>query len=386
MQPNALERARQVANVIAGESEAIHRGGRLTERALAALIDADLFRASAPAELGGSECDVRMCAAIAEALGRADVSTGWCFVQANASSYNFGPRLDPGTAAEIFAGPGSVVAAGFPVGVPRADAVEGGYVVSGAWMFASGCLHASWFDARAMLHVNGERVTERDGLFAMSSLLVPRDAVTVSDAWDVTGMRGTGSHHYSVTDTFVPSRRSVSMRGTAPKTAPVAFQVPALTYAHVAFASLALGGAAAALDDFRDLVMGKTAALTRTSMRETATAQRVLAEAHSALRAASAYQSWVIDLLVDAAAGPAGVTHEHRAEARLAVTSGMQTALDVVDKLYRVSGTTGIFVSSSLHRRFQDLHVMGQQLFARPSHFENVGRYMLGLEFDRSLL
>ncbi len=379
-------RARTIAPTIADESEAIHRGGRLTPIAHRALVDADLFRACGPSEVGGAACDLRDGAAIAGILGGADVSTGWLFVQAGSSAFNFGPRLPAATASEVFATPASVVAAGFPVGTPRADAVDGGFLVSGQWGFASGCLHASWFDARAMVFDHGERVTTRAGLFAMMSCLVPRDAVTLTDTWDVTGMRGTGSQTYTLAETFVPAERTLPMWEKAPRSAAPSFRVPALTYAHVQFASLALGGAAGALAAFTELAGGKTAAQTRTPMREMATTHQAIARAHSALRAAHAYQRWIIDLLLDAAASDAGVTLDERAEARLAVTSAMETALGVVDALYRAAGTSGIFQPSPLHRTFQDLHVMSQQLFARPSHFENVGRYLLGLEHDRSLL
>lgn len=381
-----VERARALAPLVAADSETIHRDGRLTPAVHRALVDADLFRASAPASIGGTACDLRDGAEVAGILGAADVSTGWLVVQANSSAYNFGPRLEPVTAQEVFATPASVVAAGFPVGTPRADVVEGGYVVSGRWGFASGCLHASWFDARAVVFDRGERVTTRSGLFAMMSCLVPRSAVELVDTWDVAGMRGTGSQSYRAHEVFVPACRAVPMWESAPPTAGPSFRVPALTFAHVQFASLALGGATGALRAFEALAAGKTAAQTRTAMRDMATTHDALARAHSALRAAHAYQRWVVDLLLDAAASDAGVTTVERAEARLAVTSATDTALAVVESLYRVAGTSGIFVSSPLHRFFQDLHVMSQQLFARPSHYENVGRYLLGLEHDRSLL
>ena len=35
----------------------------------------------------------------------------------------------------------------------------------------------------------------------------PIDEVTIIDTWDMTGMRGTASHDWSVTDVFVPDRR-----------------------------------------------------------------------------------------------------------------------------------------------------------------------------------
>lgn len=381
-----VERARAAAAVIVGEGEEIHRAGRLTTAAHRAMVDADLFRACGPRGIGGAACDLRDGAAIAGIIGGADTSAGWLFVQANASAFNMGPRLHPDTAAEIFAAPDSVVAAGFPAGATRADKVDGGYVVSGRWNFASGCLHSSWFDARCVVYDGGERVTLRSGLFAMMSCLVPRDEVTLDDTWDVNGMRGTGSQSYTITEAFVPERRTLNMWEGAPPEAGPSFRVPALTYAHVQFASLALGSARHAMEAFMALAGEKRAAQSGAPMREMATTHRVLGEAHAALRAADAYQQWTIDLLLRAAASEAGVTLTERAEARLAVTANMDTALRVVESLYRVAGTTGIFQSSPIHRCFQDLHVMSQQLFARPSHVENVGRFLLGLEHDRSIL
>ena len=224
------------------------------------------------------------------------------------------------------------------------------------------------------------------GSFRRCRAWCQRDQVTITDTWDVAGMRGTGSQTYSVHDAFVPSRRTLSMWEMAPPTAGPSFRVPAITYAHVQFASLALGGAAAALAAFTELAHGKTAALSSTAIRDMATTHQAVARAHGALRGGQAYQSWVINLLLQAAASEAGVTTAEHAEARLAVTSAMDTALAVVESLYRVAGTSGIFQDSPLHRTFQDLHVMSQQLFARPSHYENVGRFLLGLDHDRTLL
>ena len=337
MQGSPVERAHAIAGIIAAESEAIHRGGRLTEAAHQALVDADLFRVCGPPEVGGQACSLSDAATIAEILGRADVSTGWLFVQANATVYNFGPRLSAATAAEIFPGPASVVAAGFPVGEARGDLVEGGYVVSGRWDFASGSFHSDWFDARVVAYENGDRLTTRNGLFALMSCLVPRDEVTLIDTWDVVGMRGTGSQTYTVDKVFVPTSRVVPMWEMAPRSPTAAFQIPALTFAHVEFASLTIGGAAAALEWFTELARTKTAAQSAIPLREQGTTQQVIGQCHAKLRAASAYCRWTVELLERAAASEAGVTVADRAEARVAVTSITETSLQVVEALYRIA-------------------------------------------------
>jgi alkylation response protein AidB-like acyl-CoA dehydrogenase len=381
----AVSAARSIAPLVVAESEKLHRAGRLTEPLLSAMAEADLWRVSAPSAVGGGECDFAAFVAICEELGRADLSTAWCFVQANASSHNFGARLAQDVAREIFATPSSVVAAGFPVGQPRAESIDGGYRVTGEWAFASGCLHASWFDARALVFVDGAPVREGTGLFSMASCVVPLDDVEIVESWDVTGMRGTGSHHYVVDGAFVPADHSMPLRGDPVTVDAAVYQIPSILYAHVGFASMALGAASAALDDFVALATGKTAALTRQRLCETAVAQDAVGRNHARLRAGFAHRDWAVaDATAAAANGPLGP--EARIELRLAASEGLETALTVIDHIYRVSGTTGIFVPSALHRRFQDIHVLGQQLFGRPSHFENVGRALLGLEYDHSLV
>ena len=166
----------------------------MTDAVLAALVDTNMFRVSAPRLAGGDEVDLVTYAKVLETVGRADLSAGWCIVQANASSRSFGSRLEPDAAQRLLAGPDTAIAAGFPMGAARADKVEGGYVVNGRWGFASGCLHCNWFDARATVHVDGEPVATETGFSLLASHVVPVDEVLIEETWDVAGLRGTGSH------------------------------------------------------------------------------------------------------------------------------------------------------------------------------------------------
>ena len=64
----------------------------------------------------------------------------------------------------------------------------------------------------------------------------------------------------------------------------------------------------------------------------------------------------------------------------------MRQSGEIVRKTYELAGSDAIFDSHPLHRNFQDIHALTQQIQARPAHFRTVGRVMLGLEPDNAVL
>ena len=103
------------------------------------------FWLKTPADLGGTPLDpVDFCDVIEE-LAYADSSTAWAAMIGAGCCGLAGGWLAEAGARRVFA-PGRAlpVVAGQlqPRGTGRT--VEGGYVVSGRWSFASGILHASW--------------------------------------------------------------------------------------------------------------------------------------------------------------------------------------------------------------------------------------------------
>ncbi len=67
---------------------------------------------------------------------------------------------------------------------------------------------------------------------------------------------------------------------------------------------------------------------------------------------------------------------------RLAATHAIREAMEVGTFAYGTAGSTAIFSGSPFERRFRDLHAIGQQVQGRKSHYETVGRFLLGLEAD----
>src|SRR5688572_14601219 len=201
-----VTRAREVAAVVRESRGEIDALGRLPQRVLDAIHGAGLFRMAIPASLVGGEVHPLEYSRVVEEVARADGSTAWCVMQ-GAISGTLAAYMDPAAAAEVFGDPTTVFAAGTPAPMGRADAVEGGYRVSGRWTFGSGCRHATWVVARCAVYDGDQR---REDLGPWVNQLVPIADARIEDSWDVRGMRATGSDTYVVEDAFVPERLLVS--------------------------------------------------------------------------------------------------------------------------------------------------------------------------------
>ena len=55
-------------------------------------------------------------------------------------------------------------------------------------------------------------------------------------------------------------------------------------------------------------------------------------------------------------------------------------AAEVVDIAYSLWGSDAIFAKNPIQRRFQDAHVITQQIQGRMEHYEKAGQFFLGLE------
>ena len=63
---------------------------------------------------------------------------------------------------------------------------------------------------------------------------------------------------------------------------------------------------------------------------------------------------------------------------RLASTWTIHQAAAVVDAAYHMAGATAVFSANKFERRFRDMHAIAQQIQARDTHYEDVGKALLG--------
>jgi alkylation response protein AidB-like acyl-CoA dehydrogenase len=270
----------------------------------------------------------------------------------------------------------------------RAVAVDGGYRLTGSWSFASGIHEATWVGAHApIFNADGSPQRRADGAASVRTLLFPIGQASISDTWHVMGLRATASDTYAVNDLFVPhahtaARDEISERREA---GPLyCFPSGSLYASGFAFVSLAL--ARALLDAFVALANEKAPRGYKRTLRESGVTQAQLAVADARLLAARAYVLSTLGEILGEAGRTGTLTMAQRVRIRQAASHASHEGREVGTLMYHAAGAHAIFTGAPWERRMRDLHSVSQQIQGRDDHFENVGRFLLGLEPDPTFL
>lgn len=384
-----IERARRLAPVLEAASPRIEAQRELTEDVLSLLHQNGLLRLLMPPALGGAAVNPSTFVQVIEALARGDASTAWCVCQTSICSM-VTAYMDTAAARDIFAAPAALLAWG--VG-PNASAVavDGGYRVTGTWMFGSGNRHATWLGGHcAVVNPDGTRQVDSNGAAVERTMLFPRGSAEVQDTWQVMGLRGTGSDTYSVKDLFVPAALTspviANWLTVQPSDPAILYRFTGSALYAAGFGGLALGNARGMLDTFLRLARSKTPRGAANPLSASAVVQMHVAQAEAQLRSA---RLLILDALTEAEAsiGRSGkITLDQRMAIRMAGTFAIHQATDVLERAYRSAGTTAILESQPFERRFRDGYSISQHLQGRLAHFELVGKHLLGIEVDPQFL
>jgi len=381
-----VARARALAPTIAAVAGRAEAERRLPAPLSDALHEAGLFRMLLPRSLGGAELDPPTFVQVMEEIAKVDASTAWVIGQTAGCSM-IAAYLPPEAAARIFGPPRAVLAWGAgPHG--RAVAVDGGYRLTGSWSFASGLHEATWLGAHApIVNADGTPCLRPDGSGAVRTLLFPIGEATVTDTWHVMGLRATGSDAYAVNDLFVPHAHTAARDEASERRelGPLYCFSSGSLYAS-GFAFVSLGLARSLLDAFTTLATDKTPRGARRTLRESAVTQSMLAQADARLNAARAYVLATLDAVLAEAGRTGALTLAQRVRIRQAASHASHEGREVGTLAYHAAGAHAIFADGPWERRMRDLHSVSQQLQGRDDHFENVGRFLLGLDPDPTFL
>ena len=362
-----LARAESIVPKIAAAADDIDAERELPAALADEMKALGLFRLLVPRSVGGEEMDWLDYLDTVRAIAYADASTGWCFNQGSVFATT-SCRAPESLAEEVWSDPRTVVANGPPQGPVEAKPAPGGFRLSGQWMFSSGCRHASWMAAL---------VTERGQPPRL--YLLPRDDVELVDVWQVKGLRGTGSFSFRIRDRFVPEARTMRLDVPPREPGPLYVIPQALLFA-CGFGCVALGNARAGLDATIDLCSDKRPRFGSRPLCDDPVIQQQIGKAEAAWQAAKALLFEAAGEVWRSVQANGRITTGERIRLRMAGTHAIRQSAQVVDIAYNLTGSTAIFADRAIQRRFQDAHVITQQIQGREAHYETAGQYFLGLE------
>ena len=122
------------------------------------------------------------------------------------------------------------------------------------------------------------------------------------------------------------------------------------------------------------------------ALRESPVTQAMLAQADARLNAARAYVLATLHDILAEVGRSGALTLGQRVRIRQAASHASREGREVGTLLYHAAGAHAIFAGAPWERRMRDLYSVSQQLQARDDHFENVGRFLLGLDPDPTFL
>lgn len=367
---------------IIAQREAIETSRRLPEDLARDLARDGFFRIFLPMAYGGLDLTPMDGIAVFEELAKADASVAWCVW--NGNTHWIAAQLSPEAAHAIHGDP-DVITANCTRPSGQAHVVGGGYRLSGRWSFVSGCELASWMVLWAVVHDGGKPHMLASGGPDIRFMLVPARQCEILDTWKVGGLRGTGSHDVIVNDVFVPSPFSAGFFDPHVLSEP-RYRIPPFSRVIPGLGAMALGIARTAIESLKEIAGVKTPVRTTQMLRDTTDAQMRVSQAEALVRSARLFLFDSVDQLWAHLLATGEVTMEARAQARLAASHAVASAVQAVDLMYVAGGGSSIYVSCPLERAFRDVHVMTQHIGVHPRVMHSTGRVLFGLESDTPLL
>jgi 3-hydroxy-9,10-secoandrosta-1,3,5(10)-triene-9,17-dione monooxygenase len=353
------------------------------------LHEAGLFRILQPKRVGGSEFDYVALVDFADVIGRADASVAWNLVNLASHHWMLG-MFDPYAQDLIWSkDPDTLIASSFVFPAGRAKKVDGGYRLRGRWPFSSGVDSSEWNMLAGVVASDDEA----DGIEYRIFLLHSSD-YKISDTWNASGLRGTGSNDVDVNDVFVAEAMTLAVADLAGGPTPGSAVNPNALYALPVFSlfpyvlsGVALGNAQACLDDYVGVARHRASTYNRTRLSDLQSTQIKIAQASAKIDAARLImRATCIDAVADARRGhiPDMAT---KTKARRDGAYSVNLCTEAVALLFSASGARGLFTAGALQRQFRDAHAINSHIaFSFDAAGTNYGRVALDLPSENLTL
>ncbi|MBW4717992.1 acyl-CoA dehydrogenase family protein [Saccharothrix obliqua] len=369
-----LDRARDLVPVLRDRAAEIEQARKLPADVVELLRGAGVFRMGVPTSWGGPGMTSAQQAEVIEVLATGDASAAWCVMIGMDSGIYSGFLEEP--AARAFFDDIDLITAGWIHPQGRAERVPGGYRVSGEWRFGSGCTHCDRLAAGCVVYRDGEPEPGPDGAPVHWRVVLARpEQFEIVDTWFTTGLAGSGSRDYRVTDLFVPEEHSFSFY--EPRREGPLHATPEAVLRKMS--GVPLGVARAAIDHVRKLAETRVDRATGTPWAQSHHVRAVIGAVELDLAAARANVYANLDRQWERLAAGGRLTADERASTALARYHAFRTARSIVNRLYDLVGGASVYRPTSLLDRWlRDTNTMCQHAVAQDSIVAAAGELVLG--------
>jgi alkylation response protein AidB-like acyl-CoA dehydrogenase len=370
-----LAAVRAIVPELRARSAEIEQSRRLPADVVELVRGTGVFRMGFGEEFGGPGLTSAEQTRVLEKLSYGDASVGWC-AMVGMDSGLFATYLPVPAVLEMFSTL-DMSTAGMLAPAGRAERVPGGYRLTGRWGFGSGIAHADWVFAGAHTYTDGKQDLTGGGKPNWRVMMVRPDDVVLIDNWHSTGLAGTGSMDYTVSDVFVPERHSFSFRAPRHRSGPLS--TPDLQMRKMP--GVPLGVARAAIDHVRETARTKVNRMTGQPWADDFRVQFAIGECEMDLAAIrrAVYRSlehrW--DRLA-AGATQEDLDSDERIDTMLARLNAFRGARRIVRRLYDLLATTSIYRPSPMDRWLRDVETMCQHFMAQDQIVQSAGAFLLG--------
>ncbi|WP_158887968.1 acyl-CoA dehydrogenase [Amycolatopsis anabasis] len=368
--PAILDRIDALGETLESNADAAEELGRLTDDTARALLGAGVVRAGLPENLGGHEFSPRQLIETNERISYHDATAGWTMMALQMVTGTTAAYLGAVAAADLFpdvAGGDHALLAGHGTRPGRAVPVDGGYLVSGSWQFASGMSLATHIHSAIQVEGTGE----------LRVLAMPKSQVTLVDNWDVLGLRATNSIDYHCAEVYVPATHTYRAATKDPANGGAIYRAGLVNMSAIGHTGWALGVGRRLLDELKLVAAAKSG--TYNAAVDTAQFHAEYATAEAKLRSARA---WAMDVWRDneetlAAGEP--LSTEQDTLIRLALNHATWTAQDIGQTVHRWAGTAAIR-RGPIDRFLRDLGTGTQHITSGPVVLQNCGKWLSGAQ------
>lgn len=340
----------------------------ITQDVIEKFKELGVYRAFVPRKYGGAEMTPAQFCQLVEKISIADGSAGWV------ASFGMNPfylgGLPLSTLDEIYRDGPDVVFAGGIFPPQKAAVTDNGFMVSGRWGFASGCMGANLIGV-GILPDGGETKS------LPRIAVLPKENISIDPVWNTVGLAGTGSHDVVVNNVVVPEEWTF-IRGGKLNLEGTLYRYPVLSLATQVLSIVSAGIARAALNEIYAIASQQRSVTGAPRLSERQFAQIDVASSEAELNSARSWFYQSIDHVWESLCRGDEPLDADINALRLSSTHLTRTASSVTSTALKLAGMPGISMKSPLQRYARDSMVITQHAFMGELTYINAGNMYFG--------